>query len=117
MKRFELIHKMSRNELAEYIAKSFEIRPRLKQCRGCQECYNTMGDNSEALIAKWIDEEVLLPCPFCESFARLERDIEGGYEVWCVDCGANIKTSSVISALRLWNRRGNDAQKGTGDTK
>lgn len=52
MKRLELIHKMSRNELAEYIAKSFEIRPRLKQCRGCQECYKTMGDNSEALKCK-----------------------------------------------------------------
>jgi len=56
-------------------------------------------------------KELLLPCPFCGSKARLDGYISGGFFVECSDelgdCHQPITNRALDedNAIRMWNRR------------
>lgn len=73
-----------------------------KYCKGGEPC--------EEISLKWLNEEILKPCPFCG-----DKDIQEYSEcnhVWleCPECGGRTKMCSTLyEAKTLWNRRGGNA--------
>lgn len=73
-----------------------------KYCKGEEPC--------EEITLKWLNEEILKPCPFCG-----DEDIREYNEcnhVWleCPECGGRTKMCRTLyEAKTLWNRRAGNA--------
>lgn len=83
-----------------------------KACKGaCNECKIFEAKDRQHTVNcpfVWLemeaDEEVLLPCPFCDGTATLCTD--GTPYIWCNDCGIEtIAYQSPDEAIAAWNRR------------
>ena len=63
-----------------------------------------MQENKE----QQMNENKLLPCPFCGGKAHIYQDYTGMYVAQCDKCGNGTLLSDKKTAEMRWNRRAND---------
>jgi Lar family restriction alleviation protein len=93
----------STNEgLAELVSKYVGCN----HCPVSSDCENRQ-DVCEYTFKKWLNKEILKPCPFCGGEPELQH-IGDVYVVKCKRCNARIERESEEFVVKHWNRRADD---------